>query len=95
MVSDTERIERERRDEVHNCVVPRCGTRAVEAFVADGNGCLADRGWQQGDLIDLCAPHGHDVRQAHHLPRNQVAEWIRADMKPDPYDALFRRANGW
>ncbi|MEV4382033.1 hypothetical protein [Streptosporangium sp. NPDC049644] len=88
MRSDSERVEHRRRDEVHDCVVPECGTRAVEAFMANEGGHLAGRDRKPGDLVDLCAPHAHDVRQAEHLPREQVAEWVRADMKPDPYEAL-------
>jgi len=89
MRSDAERIEHRRHDEVHDCVVPECGTRAVEAFMANEHGHLARRDWKPGDFIDLCAPHAHDVRQAEYLPREQVAEWVQVDMKPDPYTVLM------
>ncbi|MEV7013246.1 hypothetical protein [Streptosporangium sp. NPDC051022] len=83
-ISDAQRIERRRRDEIHDCVVPGCGTRAVEAFMVREYGRLAGRDWKPGEMIDLCGAHSHDVRQAEHLPHDQIAEWLRPDLKPDP-----------
>lgn len=57
-------IERRTMDEVHDCVIPRCGQRATQAFIADGRSRLAGRDWTPGEFIDLCSPHAHDVLRA-------------------------------
>jgi hypothetical protein len=65
-----------------------CGERAGEAFAAAEPGRLAGRWWNTGDMIDLCATHGRDVRNAATAPRDQVADWLKPDLKPDVNDVL-------
>jgi hypothetical protein len=63
-LTDGERIEHRRHDEIHDCIVPGCGERARAAYIAAEDGDLAGYTWRRGDFIDLCWPHASMLYQA-------------------------------
>jgi hypothetical protein len=64
-VTDGERLEHRRRDEIHDCVVLGCGERARAAYLAAADGELAGFAWRTGDFIDLCWPHASLLYEGH------------------------------
>lgn len=72
-----------------SCVVPGCPDPAREVFTAAERGRLAGREWGPGDEIDLCPPHGRDVRLAQYVHGvDQLAEWLRPDARADLLDIV-------
>lgn len=86
MLRDDLRHEAEYR-QLPTCVVPGCRAKAPWVFKAAERGRLAGRGWEPGDEIRTCPDHGHDIYQAQGVRgRERLAEWLRADAKPDALD---------
>jgi hypothetical protein len=82
-------LERMAPDSIPTCIVPDCGERAPQLFIADAYGRLAGRDLLPDDEIRLCVPHGSDLYQAQHVRGvDRLAEWLRPDAMLDPIDAF-------
>jgi hypothetical protein len=88
-------MEHRRMDEVHPCVAPGCDRRAVCVFMAAADGRLGGSAWREGDLVDLCFPHTHDVYRSQGVwDVSKLAPWLQADAHQHPIDAIFDILDG-
>lgn len=81
-----ERIEHRRQDEVHECVRPGCGRRAVSAFHVDAPTRLAGHDWTAGEFVDLCADDAMELRL--------IVSHAEAAGYGGPYEKWVRLADG-
>jgi hypothetical protein len=83
-----ELIERRRR-EGHPCIRPGCTSVALVAFYVRDPIQLAGRVFVEGDFVDLCPDHDHELRDAALTLELQLGELPRFGVNPRQWVRLW------
>src|SRR5690606_17794048 len=83
-----ELIERRRRDG-HPCIRPGCTSGALVAFYVTKPIRLAGRVFVDGEFVDLCPGHDHELRDAALKLELQLGELLRFGVDPRQWVRLW------